>query len=196
MNINRRKTFMCGRYYIMKQIYQVLKDMGVDVQWNQILLGDCFPKQKIPVIVENHGKLEIKKMQWGYRIPYTSQLIINARCETLLEKKLFQKDVKERRCLIFAKGFYEWDGHKHQVSFESVHDPILLMAGIYNDKEEVVIITKNANDVMKPVHSRMPLIIDQHDIMQWFDTTISPYQFYDNDYPIQIVSGAYQPSLF
>ena len=34
---------MCGRYYIMKQIYQVLKDMGVDVQWNQILLGDCFP---------------------------------------------------------------------------------------------------------------------------------------------------------
>lgn len=47
---------MCGRYYIMKQIYQVLKDMGVDVQWNQILLGDCFPKQKIPVIIENHGK--------------------------------------------------------------------------------------------------------------------------------------------
>ena len=48
---------MCGRYYIMKQIYQVLKDMGVDVQWNQILLGDCFPKQKIPVIIENHGKV-------------------------------------------------------------------------------------------------------------------------------------------
>ena len=187
---------MCGRYYIMKQIYQVLKDMGVDVQWNQILLGDCFPKQKIPVIVENHGKLEIKKLQWGYRIPYTSQLIINARCETLLEKKLFQKDVKERRCLIFAKGFYEWDGHKHQVSFESRHDPILLMAGIYNDKEEVVIITKNANDVMKPVHSRMPLIIDQHDMMKWLDTSFAPNQFYDNDYPIQIVSGSYQPSLF
>ncbi len=68
---------MCGRYYIMKQIYQVLKDMGVDVQWNQILLGDCFPKQKIPVIVENYGKLEIKKLHGviGYLILHNLSLM-------------------------------------------------------------------------------------------------------------------------
>ncbi|UTY40570.1 SOS response-associated peptidase [Allocoprobacillus halotolerans] len=187
---------MCGRFYIMRQIYLVLKDMGIDVKPEQILLGDCFPKQKIPVIVMEKGQYVVKNMQWGYHFPYDSRLVINARSETLLEKKMFQKDMKVRRCLIFARGFYEWDHQKHMLSFENEDDSIMMMAGLYNENKEVVIITKQANDVMRPIHSRMPVIIKPEHMHQWFDMTSSYFYFDAIESAIKIVNGSHQLSLF
>ena len=143
---------MCRRYYLIKRIYEVLKDMEMDVASSLQVTGDCRPHQMLPVIIQN------------------------------------------RRCLIIAKGFYEWDIHKHQISFEPMED-ILLMAGCYNKQGEFVIITKEANDVMQPVHSRMPVMLSPYQINSWFAQ--QSYQKYlQCEIPFHIVSGILQQSLF
>ena len=183
---------MCGRYYLIKRIYEVLKDMEMDVASSLQVIGDCRPHQMLPVIIQEGNHCQIKMMQWGYTI--NSKLIINVRSETILDKTLFREDIQNRRCLIIAKGFYEWDIHKHLISFEPMED-ILLMAGCYNKQGEFVIITKEANDVMQPVHSRMPVMLSPYQINSWFDQ--QSYQKYlQCEIPFHIVSGILQQSLF
>lgn len=187
---------MCGRYYMIRQIYNVLKDMGIEVTMDQILLGDCFPHQNIPVLVEESGILKVKNMRWRYHISHSSRLIVNARSETVLERKMFQNDFQNRRCLIIAKGFYEWDHQKHQIAFEKDDDSMILMAGIYNKKQEVVILTRQANEVIKPIHSRMPVMIEKDKMNQWLKQDASHLNFDSFDSTIQIVSGTHQLTLF
>ena len=74
-------------------------------------------------------------------------------------------------------------------------EDILLMAGCYNKQGEFVILTKEANDVMQPVHSRMPVMLSPHQINSWFDQ--QSYQKYlQCEIPFHIVSGILQQSLF
>ncbi|MFR7592441.1 MAG: SOS response-associated peptidase [Longibaculum sp.] len=190
---------MCGRYYFNDETYRFVETMVEENEYDfDDANKDFYPGDEIPVILSQDQKLVLKPMKWGYSLNQHSQRVINARCETLLEKKLFAQDAKEHRCLIPAKGFYEWDTHKHKISFESRKNRYLFMAGIYREKEnEVTIITTNANDTMKPVHSRMPLMIMEDDIQRWL---------YDNHYleiflttindDLDIVSGQIQESLF
>lgn len=187
---------MCGRYYLIKQIFHVLKDMGVEVTMDQILLGDCFPHQDIPVLIEESGKLKVRNMRWGYHGVHSSRLIINARSETVRERRMFQNDFQNRRCLIIAKGFYEWDHQKHQIAFEKDDNSMMFMAGIYNENQEVVILTRQANEVMKPIHSRMPVIIENDKMNQWFKQDALHLNFDSFDSAIHIISGTHQLTLF
>lgn len=185
---------MCGRYYLMKRINEVLKDMQLDVIQYLSSKEDCRPQQFLPVIVEDNGQMKVKKMKWGYTTSYSSRLLINARSETILEKRMFKEDILMRRCLILANGFYEWDSHQHQIAFEP-KDEALFMAGIYNQNEEFVIITKSANETMQPVHSRMPVMIPKEEISHWFE--VSHFQKYlQSEVAFHIVSGVLQTSLF
>ena len=63
------------------------------------------------------GELRLKKMVWGFPAQEGKGLVINARCETVLEKKLFSESVRTRRCLIPASGFYEWSQRKDPYFF-------------------------------------------------------------------------------
>lgn len=183
---------MCGRYYVNESIKEKLYnivDEYEDIQEDY----NITPGRKISVVIkEDH--LLCKQMKWGYTLSMSNSLVINARSETIYEKKMFKEDIMQRRCLIPATGFYEWDHLKHQISFENDED-ILWLAGIYNKQGEVVIVTMLANQVMKPIHSRMPLIIHQQDIYTWLSDTYEPLltKQYDD---LQIVSGYIQQSLF
>ncbi|MFR6098573.1 SOS response-associated peptidase [Longibaculum muris] len=190
---------MCGRYYFDGDTYRLVGRVIEDCQYDyEEYENDFYPGDNIPVLAVKSGKLTLTPMKWGYSMNNSSKRVINARCETVLEKKMFSQDALTHRCLIPAKGFYEWDSHKHKVSFESQKNRYLLMAGIYRVKEnEVTIITTMANSLMKPIHSRMPLMIDEQDIQRWL---------YDNQYlesfltsttdDLNIVSGQIQESLF
>ena len=59
---------MCGRYYLIKRIYEVLKDMEMDVASSLQVTGDCRPHQMLPVIIQEGNHCQIKMMQWGYTI--------------------------------------------------------------------------------------------------------------------------------
>ena len=116
-----------------------------------------------------------EEMTWGFPQYQKSGLLINARAETVLERKMFRDSVLHRRCIIPAKQFYEWDSDKNKAAFLRENQPILYMAGFYNcflDEDRFVIITTQANESVSPVHHRMPLILDGNELEDWvYDDT-------------------------
>lgn len=115
---------------------------------------DIHPSDKCLVLTRSQKKM----VPFGYK---TNNLILNARQETLLEKPLFKDSM---HCIVPAGSFYEWDLGKNKVEFYCDH--ILYFAGILVDNH-LVIITTNANAYVKPVHSRMPVILEKKDIDPW-----------------------------
>ncbi len=89
-------------------------------------------------------------------------MIFNARSESVLEKRMFRESTLHRRIVVPAAWFYEWNQRKEKNIFSSKEQPAIFMAGIYNydqEEERFVILTTAANESMKPVHDRMPLIL-------------------------------------
>lgn len=157
---------------------------------------DMSPTQPITVICLYQNQMVYQKKIWGYTVSIHSSRIINARCETLFSKKIFQEDIQQRRCVIPAQGFYQKDSTNHSVQFVDQQDQVLFMAGIYHDNE-VTIITTKANEVMKPIHDRMPLFIPKHYILQWLQDTDFAKEILKKDLSdLKIVSGHIQQSLF
>lgn len=179
---------MCGQYYCDSSTFSFLEDKEVKMS----------PGQNIPVLLYFNNKIVMTKLKWGYSSSMKNKLIINARCETLFDKKTFQNDIQKRRCIIPAKGFYQKDAKQHRISFESHDHQTIYMAGIYREKDkEIVIITTQANYIMQPVHDRMPLIIPKDKIYQWLNEkeeykNLLSYQTNN----LEIVSGYLQQSLF
>lgn len=107
--------------------------------------------------------------------------MINARAETLLEKPAYRGLVRSRRCLILADGFYEWHvlgGRKQPIRFTLADGEPFAFAGLWTgwtDKEtgEIIesaaIITTRANELVAPVHDRMPVILPREAEELWVD---------------------------
>jgi putative SOS response-associated peptidase YedK len=131
------------------------------------------------------GQRKIITMRWGL-VPHWAKdeaianKLINARSETVTEKPSFRDSFKKRRCLIIADGFYEWQGSgmtKKPFFICMKDDAPFGMAGLYdiwtNPTGEKVttctIITTQANEIMKPIHHRMPVILDPKDYDAWLD---------------------------
>lgn len=187
---------MCGRFYFDNETHDILDTYIDEDECDHQHIGDYTPGQNIPVLMIKNNQLVLTPLKWGYSI--NKGLVINARSETLLEKKIFAEDAMKHRCIVPAKGFYEWDEHKHKFAFQSSQHKLLLMAGIYREKDkEVTIITTHANDIMKGIHSRMPLIIDNNDLHKWLqdNESLEKYLSINND-ELEIVSGHKQQSLF
>ena len=176
---------MCSRYLIgdgtleaLKEgFFEILNEEGEDFFLPFLSLrGDIRPSMTAPVLVrESAGRLRMKKYVWGLPGVEGKGLIINARCETAPEKKLFAESVQNRRCLIPAAGFYEWSEKKDPYFFapkgpEGGKGRLLLMAGFYRKwegQERFVILTTQADASVLGVHSRMPLILNMEEAREW-----------------------------
>jgi putative SOS response-associated peptidase YedK len=147
------------------------------------------PTQPIPTIVRNPdtGRNEFKIMRWGL-IPSWSKdasvgsKMINARCETLVEKPSFRTALNKRRCLVVADGFYEWKtqagGSKQPVYITLKDHPLFGFAGLWErwtepESGETVttctIITGEPNELIAPIHTRMALILPPDSYDRWLD---------------------------
>lgn len=132
--------------------------------------GDIFPSQNAPVILWDESTPEIAPLKWGYENPFDEKkLLINARSETASERPMFREDMAERRCLIPATGFYEWSPEKAQFLF---NDPgeLLFLGGLWREKNgerEFVILTKEPDEIVSPVHKRMPVLISGEEAADW-----------------------------
>jgi putative SOS response-associated peptidase YedK len=120
-----------------------------------------------------------KDRKVGYRM-------INAKAETLAEKPAFRSLLHEHRCLVPADGFYEWrtaaDGSRVPLRFTLDDEELFAFAGLWAgwrdpDEDELVlsctIVTTRANDLVAPVHGRMPVILRREDEEEWLDPEIS-----------------------
>ena len=168
---------MCGRYYVdddtAKEIEKVVRQVDAIIRdtsgLNMLRSGDIRPADWAPVIAAREDKLYVENIRWG--IPaYDGKLVINAKSETIWEKKLFADSVQHRRIAIPAAGFYEWNAKKEKYTFRKKTGSLMWFAGIYNlekNEDRFVIITTAANVSMQDVHDRMPLILGNNEIVPW-----------------------------
>ena len=163
---------MCGRYYIdqdtEKEIWKIVRD--IDERRHVARTGDVFPSQDATVITGRQRVPRAVQMKWGFPRYDQKGLLINARAESITERKTFRECISQRKCVIPAEGFYEWNTRKEKFRFERQDSPVLWMAGcfnVYQGQESFVVITTEANDSVSPVHERMPLILEQEEIEEW-----------------------------
>ena len=171
---------MCGRFVIggdfRDKLNELIEEEGIIYSGlpYQESGQDVFPSESSLVIHTGDRKLLAGEMLWGFSNPYRKGLIINARAETVREKNLFADSIMNRRCLIPASGFYEWDPYKARFRFSHPDDELLLLAGIYHEEHgapapHYTILTTQANESMIPVHDRMPVIISRDEIHPWLN---------------------------
>lgn len=149
----------------------------------------AFEYPKTPVITNNQPD-KIQLFNWGLVPSWSSDTshrhyTLNARIETLSEKKSF-KDVIQNRCLILADGFYEWkwlnkSGSKKEKYLITVpNDALFAFAGIYtswldgngNELQSYAMLTTQANALMSEIHNtkkRMPIILNLSDEGNWLE---------------------------
>ena len=114
--------------------------------------------------------IRAERMAWGFPRFDGKGLIINARAESVRERPAFRDSVEQRRCVIFARGFYEWNRSREKFTYEREDAPVLFMAGCFSRWEDgghFVIITTAANSSVALVHDRMPLILEPEEVKQW-----------------------------
>ena len=170
---------MCGRYYVndetAREIEVIIRQADQKLS-NKIfgngsfLAREIHPTDVAPVIVPNGQKLSCRTQRWGFSGFTDKQVIFNARSESVLEKRMFRESTLHRRIVVPTAWFYEWNQRKEKNIFSSKEQPAIFMAGIYNydqEEERFVILTTAANESMKPVHDRMPLILEKEEILPW-----------------------------
>lgn len=180
---------MCGRYTNSAGTNKIEKEFNINLSESKSKPRfNIAPSQQIDAVLNQDDKTILTELKWGLvpswsKDPDIGNRMINARGETLAEKPSFREAFKKRRCIIPATGFYEWKkgaGGKQPYYFFLPDKPIFGFAGLYEewtDKENgdlletCTIITIEANDVLKPIHDRMPVILNAENYALWLDET-------------------------
>lgn len=180
---------MCGRFTRAINTAAVAEAFGVDEISTDLKASyNIAPTQPVAVVV-SEGKKRLIEVRWGLVPSWAKDLsvgnkMINARAETVTEKASFRNAFKKRRCLVVADGFYEWqklgDG-KRPVYIHLKSAQPFGMAGLYEvwhspEGKEVMtcaIITTAANELMQPIHDRMPVIIAKENEDLWLDPAVA-----------------------
>jgi putative SOS response-associated peptidase YedK len=176
---------MCGRFAQradpkrLAKEFKVAEVPGVEPRYN------IAPTQDILGVVESADAREMKFYKWGLVPSWAKDKsmgarLINARSETVQEKPSFREAFKQRRCIIPADGFYEWrrtGGKKQPYFFRMEDERPFGFAGLWERWEglggEVIhsctILTTGANEVLRPVHDRMPVILHPEEYSLWLE---------------------------
>ena len=187
---------MCGRYHIdisVEEIQQIVEEIQRQQrqrpEYEQLVIkldGDIFPTDVVPV---RTGVQDFAPMRWGFT-DFKGKPMINARSETALEKPTFRQSLLERRCLIPASSYYEWQTvGKSKVKYRfSLPDQTLYLAGCYRQERDepvnrFVILTQAAWPEFAEIHNRMPVLVTPEQAERWFtgdgcDLSSSPAEFY------------------
>lgn len=201
---------MCGRFSLTLPAEAVGRLFGVDVAGLPPLVAhyNIAPSQEVAAVRRTDaGGRELAFLKWGFvpgwaRDPSSMSRPINARGETVESKPMFRDAFRNRRCLVPADGFYEWKaapGGKQPYRIERADGAPFAFAGLWERWkgrdgtviESCAILTTDANDTMRPIHDRMPVILDLGRFTPWLEGTpveasdlIGPWQGKLKTYPI------------
>lgn len=162
---------MCGRYSLYEDENEELRKI-LDRTEGEFKIGEIFPTDKAPIILEKSGVLKPEAVVWGFPGFRGKGVVINTRAETVPEKPMFRRSFDTKRCVIPSSGFFEWshDGQKTKYQFNLPESKIIYMAGLYQDfgdERRFVIITTVANESMMEIHNRMPIILPKGRVRSW-----------------------------
>jgi putative SOS response-associated peptidase YedK len=178
---------MCGRFVRITPIPVIAEKFRAKQMFADLAPSyNIAPSQEI-VIINDEGVRQLVQCTWGFVPSWAKNFsignkMINARSETVAEKPAFRSAFKKKRCLVIADGFYEWKTEgkrKFPMYIRLKSKEPFGFAGLYNvwkapDGNQLctcTIITTEANEAVKHIHDRMPVILprDKEDI--WIDPT-------------------------
>ncbi len=188
---------MCGRFALIADSEELAEQF--DLPLAAAMPNAAFmpryniaPTQPVTAVRHHHDQREITFFKWGLvpswsKDPKIGSRMINARSETVAEKPSFRAPFKRRRCIIPASGFYEWqktaDG-KQPIYIHPTDDTTFALAGLWEswhspdggEIETCTILTVSPNELMAPIHNRMPVILEKEDYDVWLQPGNQPEQ--------------------
>lgn len=177
---------MCGRYHIAEadvpeELSRIIGELNRKKTPEGVKTsGEVFPSDIVPVLANSRKQVvQPFAMRWGYSFP-NSRPVINARSETAATKPMFKDGMLQRRCLIPASNYYEWekrDGRKIKYAIRPTKTDMLYLAGIYHlENHDGIIIptftvlTREAAPEIAFIHHRMPVILPSDYATDWLNT--------------------------
>jgi len=172
---------LCGRYAAHLDVKSIVDFFELhDVEYYPVPRYNIAPTQSATVIVEKSFRRSLATMRWGLKPAWAApRAIINARGETLAEKRTFST-LLEQRCLVVASGYYEWvniEGRKVPYYIHLAKPGHMPLAGLWQEQDgerRFAIITMPAQEAMEALHPRMPVVLTQPDeIAAWLQSPFS-----------------------
>ena len=177
---------MCGRYTLATPSDDLIEAFDLPgLTFEYMARYNIAPGQPAPVVAEDGRGRRMGLLKWGLVPAWKGEPgsgLINARAETVATKASFREAFARRRCLVPADGFYEWrreaeTGRKTPFWIHPVDQAVLTFAGIWETWTHVAadplhtfaILTTSANEDVRHVHDRMPVIVPVEDRARWLD---------------------------
>lgn len=189
---------MCGRYVSTTDAEGLARMFVVDdrdprvtsdpVRWQGQANYNVAPTDEVPAVVLHEGYRVLTAFRWGLvpfwaKDPKIGARMINARSETVTEKSAFAESFERRRCLLPADGFYEWrrvDGKKMPWLVRRTDGDPMVFAGLWSSWRDrsapdsprlltCAVLTTAANQVLAPIHDRMPVLVPRDEWDTWLD---------------------------
>jgi putative SOS response-associated peptidase YedK len=179
---------MCGRFVQAHDPAEYAEYLGAGLSVSESLAPswNVAPTDQVYAVAEHDGARRLGTFRWGL-IPWFAKDIkigarhINARAETVGSKPAFKDSFERRRCVIPADGFYEWEkmesgGKLPHYLFRRDEAPLVL-AGLWaswRDEQgdritSCTVITTAPNDLVAPIHDRMPAVLTEDAWDRWLD---------------------------
>jgi len=192
---------MCGRYTLTRND-DIVADLEAtldasaaqDAWWKPRY--NVAPTQPAPVVRRHGGERTIELMRWGL-VPHGTglegkkpPLMINARLESLNAKQVFRDALEHKRCLVPMDGFFEWVAAEQSARgkkappqpfyFHPRARRLCAFAGLWarshtdrgDELHSFTIITAKANELVRPIHDRMPIVLDPSSYAAWLDPAV------------------------
>jgi putative SOS response-associated peptidase YedK len=176
---------MCGRFFLLTDLRVIIETLDVsDVACDYTPGHNIAPGQEIAAVIHDDRNRLVRYI-WGLipswsKDPSIGKRMFNARAETLTEKPSFRNAFQKRRCLVVADGFYEWrkiDRNRQPLSFSLQSGKPFGLAGLYEtwispERKPIhtcTIITTEPNELIRPIHDRMPVIVPKEREAAWID---------------------------
>lgn len=189
---------MCGRYTLTRQD-KIVDDLQASLapgvlgsEWWKPRFNVA-PTQPSPVVTLHDGARTVELMRWGL-VPFWATkpgaprppLMINARKESLHAKQWFREALDRRRCLVPADGFFEWQKrpedpkHPQPIYLRPASPALIAFAGLWarakaadgSEQLSFAIITGPPNELVAPIHDRMPVVLDPASYGAWLDPLV------------------------
>ena len=181
---------MCGRFTLTQSAETIAKALDVANVPSLAPRYNIAPTQPVATVLQTREDTErqVLLLHWGLIPSWAKEKkmgarMINARAETVAEKPAFRAAFRHRRCLVLADGFYEWQqlqGKKQPFYCRLSDGQAFAFAGLWEhwegeDGEAIescTILTTEANQVMRPIHERMPVILPPQDYDLWLNPAV------------------------
>ena len=183
---------MCGRFVRKRSSILLAREFNAEHISDELQPSfNIAPTHNVAVVVNDDGR-KLVSMRWGLvpswaTDPTIGSKLINARAETLLQRAAFKNAFIARRCLVLADGFYEWEkagGHKTPMFIHLKSGRTFGFAGLYETWRpplgdaltSCTIITTEANELVSPIHDRMPVIMPRELEELWLSSDVEDHR--------------------